>query len=363
MALLVAAAACGSRPGDIRSIGGSIEGLTGTGLVLQVNAGHDLAVPAGATSFRFDGALVEGTTYAVTVLTNPTSPAQTCTVDKGTGTVRGTDVTDVAVACVLVPTVPPAAPTGLACVAASNSVINLTWTDNSADETGFRIERSATSATAGFADLATTAADVAQYQDTGLSSTTPYWYRVRAFNGAGDSPVSDVATATTLRQIVLPKLQYTVRDIPPDGVPDVFVGADPFLDIKPGTEDRAVLQFDISAVPATLSNAELDLTIGTLDPGGTSGTISVYYWEASGFSDLGDFLVSGKTLVQTFTGPNVDAFNPYAINVANQVKGLRQSGRGYIGFLFVGVGNDRYRIRTTADAATEDQRPHLAISR
>lgn len=85
---------------DAFTVGGTITGLTGTGLVLQNNAGDDLTVPAGATTFTFSTAVPSGAPYAVTVLTQPTSPSQLCTVEAGAGTVTAAGITDVAITCV-----------------------------------------------------------------------------------------------------------------------------------------------------------------------------------------------------------------------------------------------------------------------
>ena len=92
--------------------------------------------------------------------------------------------------------IPPAAPGALGATAISDSRIDLAWTDNSANETGFRIERSPDGLA--WAEIAVTGADVTAHPDTGLTSETTYWYRVRATNGAGESAYSSPATATTL---------------------------------------------------------------------------------------------------------------------------------------------------------------------
>jgi 6-phosphogluconolactonase (cycloisomerase 2 family) len=86
-------------PAATYTIGGSLSGLTGSGLVLQDNAGDNLNVAAKATSFTFPTAIAGGGAYAVTVSTQPTSPAQTCTVSNGSGTATGANVTNVAIAC------------------------------------------------------------------------------------------------------------------------------------------------------------------------------------------------------------------------------------------------------------------------
>lgn len=85
---------------DAFTIGGTVTGLTGTGLVLQNNAGDDLPVPAGATSFTFGTAVPSGAPYSVTVLKQPTSPLQLCTVSGGDGLVTSAGITDIAITCV-----------------------------------------------------------------------------------------------------------------------------------------------------------------------------------------------------------------------------------------------------------------------
>jgi predicted phage tail protein len=80
---------------------------------------------------------------------------------------------------------PLPAPTGLSATAASASQINLSWTDASNNETGFRIERSVDNVT--FALVTTTAANATTYSDTGLSDSTQYFYRVRAVNALTNS--------------------------------------------------------------------------------------------------------------------------------------------------------------------------------
>ncbi|HEY7119011.1 MAG TPA: alkaline phosphatase family protein [Tepidisphaeraceae bacterium] len=90
---------------------------------------------------------------------------------------------------------PPAAPSGLAASAAGSSSINLSWTDNSSNETGFRIERSTDGSNFGF--LGSVGANVRSYTSGGLAASTKYYYRVLATGGDGNSGYSNVASATT----------------------------------------------------------------------------------------------------------------------------------------------------------------------
>lgn len=83
---------------DSFTVGGSIAGLQGSGLVLQNNAGDDIA-PTADGRFFFPARVASNAGYAVTVKTQPTSPRQTCSVSQGTGTVGSVDVDNLAVVC------------------------------------------------------------------------------------------------------------------------------------------------------------------------------------------------------------------------------------------------------------------------
>ncbi len=90
----------------------------------------------------------------------------------------------------------PAAPSSLAATATSSSQINLTWSDNSSNETGFEVDRSTNGTT--WTQITTTAAGATGYSATGLTASTLYYFRVRATNTVGDSANSNTASTTTL---------------------------------------------------------------------------------------------------------------------------------------------------------------------
>jgi len=79
------------------TIGGSITGLTGAGLVLQNNRADNLTLAASATTFTFATPITSGGAYSVTILTQPAGLV--CTVTGGSGTATA-NVTSVAIACV-----------------------------------------------------------------------------------------------------------------------------------------------------------------------------------------------------------------------------------------------------------------------
>ncbi len=80
------------------TIGGTVTGLQGSGMVLEDNNGDDLAVTANG-SFAFATHVAGGATYDVTIKTQPSGPTQSCTVSGATGTVGGANVTTVVVDC------------------------------------------------------------------------------------------------------------------------------------------------------------------------------------------------------------------------------------------------------------------------
>src|SRR3984957_12910204 len=93
---------------------------------------------------------------------------------------------------------PPTAPTGLAAMTASSSQINLGWVASSDNVgvTGYRVERCTGVGCSGFAQIGTS--PTTTYNDTGLTASTSYSYRVRATDAAGNlSGYSNTATTTT----------------------------------------------------------------------------------------------------------------------------------------------------------------------
>ena len=107
------------------SVGGSVSGLVGTGLVLQDNLGNDLGITANG-SFAFTTAIASGSAYSVTILTQPSSPTQACTVGAAGGTVTNAAVTTVTVTCAP-PVTACGTPNGTVVQHASNILADETW--------------------------------------------------------------------------------------------------------------------------------------------------------------------------------------------------------------------------------------------
>jgi alpha-tubulin suppressor-like RCC1 family protein/subtilisin family serine protease len=142
-------------------------------------------VGSGVTTFSNSG-LNPGTEYYYRVLAN--------------NSVGNSTYSNTAVA---VTTAPPNAPSGLFANAVSGSQINLTWVDNSTNETNFKIERKI-GVTGTYTQIALVAANATSYSSKNLSTGTQYFYRVRATNSGGDSAYSNEANATTMSKPLSP---------------------------------------------------------------------------------------------------------------------------------------------------------------
>jgi len=75
--------------------------------------------------------------------------------------------------------------------------INLTWTDNATNETGFKLERCQGVSCTNVAQIATLGANVTNSANRNLTRNTIYRYRVRATNSAGYSAYSSIVNVTT----------------------------------------------------------------------------------------------------------------------------------------------------------------------
>jgi hypothetical protein len=103
-AVLLTSLGCGSG-GTIKAppaptaytIGSTVSGLSGTGLVLQNNGGNSLPVN-GNGPFVFPTSIDSGSSYDVTAISPPSNPAQVCTVTNGSGMVTS-NITNIQVTC------------------------------------------------------------------------------------------------------------------------------------------------------------------------------------------------------------------------------------------------------------------------
>jgi 6-phosphogluconolactonase (cycloisomerase 2 family) len=104
--LLLTLAACGGGGGggdtpvaaSYYSVGGAVSGVSGSGLVLRLNGGNDKAISSVDATYTI-GSVAAGSSYNVTVLTNPGSPSQLCSVANASGTMPAFKITNANVSC------------------------------------------------------------------------------------------------------------------------------------------------------------------------------------------------------------------------------------------------------------------------
>ncbi len=97
------------------------------------------------------------------------------------------------------------APTTCTTASTTRSSFTLGWTDNASNETGYEIEQSLVTysgmsmvSNGTYRRITTTAANAVTYDVTGLTPSTPYFFRVRAINNTGTSAYLTCSSITTL---------------------------------------------------------------------------------------------------------------------------------------------------------------------
>jgi len=150
-----------------------------------------------------------------------------------------------------------AAPSGLTATAVGTTGINLAWTDNATNETGFRVDRCSGAGCTNFAQVGTNlAANTAAYSDAGLTASTSYSYRVRAFSATDSSAWTPTATATT--GVVTGSPSFVMV-----GAGEITTCASSTGPLGTANAVKAILDADTSAIAFTVGNNLADDSTGT----------------------------------------------------------------------------------------------------
>ncbi len=172
--------------------------LNESGFRLQRKIGAGAIAPLAFTppntTAYIDAGLVSSTlyTYYLSSFVTATSTATSSLIAYSPSVVASATTTSSASSTI------PTPPTNLNATASSSVLVTLTWTDNSNNELGFKVERRfGIASTTPFFQIATTTANVTVYPDGGVTASTTYSYRVRAFNVVGNSAYSNTAIVTT----------------------------------------------------------------------------------------------------------------------------------------------------------------------
>ncbi len=163
----------------------------------------------------------------------------------------------------------PDPPSALAANAVSGEQIDLDWIDESDNEDGFLLERSEDNSN--WIEIASLTPNSTSYEDLGLESGFTYYYRIRAFNGAGNSEFSNVVQETTLssgiinQSFISSKDSYIVQTSPNQNFGNAsFLMADGVaLDANNGKygEVMAVLSWDVSSLPNNAVVQSVGITV------------------------------------------------------------------------------------------------------
>ena len=185
---------------------------------------------------------------------------------------------------------PPAAPASLSATATSSGRIDLSWAA-SIGATGYTVERKGP-ADANFVQIAASVTGTTYQDSAGLTANTSYSYRVRAVNGAGPSPYSPTASATTL------------PTTPTGSLTGIDVGA-----TRPPGSTRELV-----------AGRDYDITAGGTDISGTADQFHFAYKQVTGNFDvkvrvqsLVNTNVYAKAGIMARTGLGANAANVYAL--------------------------------------------------
>jgi hypothetical protein len=150
--------------------------------------------------------------------------------------------------------VAPAAPSNLAATITGGNTVGLTWSDNSSNETGFRVERKVNAGS--YSTLTTVGAGVTSASDATVTATNTYTYRVIA-TGSPDSGASNEVVAI----LTLPVADAYVRagtsaalNFGTAAVTDVK-----FTTAAPDNQRNAFTRFSMSGVATNVVSAKLRL--------------------------------------------------------------------------------------------------------
>jgi hypothetical protein len=171
----------------------------------------------------------------------------------------------------------PSAPTGLVATNISSSQNNLSWTDNSSNELGFKVYRALNNGS--FSQVATTTQNAVTYSDTGLTPDQYYSYYVAAYNSAGQSNSSTSSAIT-----------YNSVPSAPSGLTAYTASADTLLTWTDNSINEDGFSVERSSDNITFSQIATTTRSfgGTVTYTDTGSGASVYYYRVQAYNAIGN---------------------------------------------------------------------------
>jgi len=239
--------------------------------------------------------------------------------------------------------------------AAWGSQLNLSWVDNSTNETGFSIERALADQV--FSPIASVGANVITYSDSTVTSGTQYYYRVRAFNANGYSDYSNVCVA----QVATPLLNTapTIGDVGNQSVTeDTATGV---LAFTVGDAETAAGSLSVTATSSNLTllptanvvlgGSGANRTVTLTPAANQSGTATVTLTVSDGTATASDTFI--LTVLAVNDRPTISA-------VANQVV-VKNSPTGALAFSVSDVETAAGSLTVTAASSNSTLVPGANI--
>ena len=258
----------------------------------------------------------------------------------------------------------PAAPTNLQAQLAAGQV-NLTWADDSSNETGFEIQRK-TGADGTWGTLTTLVANQTSYSDAAVASGTQYFYRVRAINDAGNSDWSNETDITTPAPSSSVTINASADAYVRDGSSaDTNFGSSSWNEAKiasTGNNRETYISFNLTSLSGLVSNATLRLFARLTDTSAASVPVAIFStdgaWSQNALTWNNRPATSGSAVVTGSINGNVAAW--YDFNITSFIEAARLAGKTSVTLVIRATASTSPRAAFSSIETPE--KPHLVIN-